>query len=79
MEQQFPVTVSTEEQLYHFSIVDYAHREGDRCKFEVFQNGTLVASFEPDYREYLRICKNPGGLDRKVLYMVADQIEAYHL
>ena len=77
--EKFTINVSKDKEIYQFEVVDYPHHEGERCKFEVFRNGQYVAGFEPDAHEYLKICKNPGRLDPKVLYLLADQIEAYHL
>ena len=77
--EKFTISISKDQEIHHFEVIDYPHHEGERCKFEVFQNGKYVAGFEPDAHEYLRICKNTGNLDNEVLYLLADQIEAYHL
>lgn len=77
--EKFKIDVSQDKEIFHFEVLDYLHHEGEKCKFEVFMDGKLVAAFEPDAHEYLRICKNPGNLNEEILYMVADQIEASHL
>jgi hypothetical protein len=51
----------------------------DRCEFEVFDGSKLVCTFEPNEDEYIHICRNQGGLDEEVVYLIADQIEQHHL
>ena len=75
---KFEVNVTRADETYHFEVIDYMHHSGEQCKFKVFRDGKLVASFEPDANEYIRICRNQGGIDEEVLYMVADEIEHYH-
>jgi hypothetical protein len=77
MMDKFPITVRKENEVYHFDVIDYVHHTGERCQFEVYQNGRLVASFEPDAQEHLQVCKNSGNLDEALLHLVADEIETY--
>ncbi|RYY34063.1 MAG: hypothetical protein EOP46_14635 [Sphingobacteriaceae bacterium] len=73
------ISVIKDKQTYDFEVHDYAHHDGDKCKFEIFDDGKMVAAFEPDNHEYLRICKNPGKLDEEVLHLIADKLEAMNL
>ena len=61
-----------------FEVRDYLHHEEDRCKFEVFQDGKMLVSLEPD-EDSLRICKNPGRLDVETIHLIIDKIEYYYL
>ncbi|RVT97288.1 hypothetical protein EOD41_19175 [Mucilaginibacter limnophilus] len=73
------ISVAKDKQVYEFEVHDFAHHEGERCKFEVYDQGTFIAAFEPDDHEYLRICKNPGKVDQEVLHLIADKLESMHL
>ncbi|MBK0378922.1 hypothetical protein [Mucilaginibacter segetis] len=77
MENYF-ITVSKDKKTHCFEVGEYLHHDGERCKVRVFENGTMVASFEPDEHQCLHICKNPGGVDEEILHLLADQIEAHH-
>jgi hypothetical protein len=74
----FPITVSKDKAVHHFEVGEHPHHSGEGCKFRVYEHGVFVAAFEPDSNEFLHICKNPGGLDEEILYLLADQIEAHH-
>jgi hypothetical protein len=76
--ENYPITISTDKEVHHFEVGEYAHHEDDKCKFRVFENGAFVASFEPDAQDFLHICQNPAGLDEELLYLLADEIEAHH-
>ncbi|RYE39336.1 MAG: hypothetical protein EOP48_25910 [Sphingobacteriales bacterium] len=76
--KNYPVSISVDKQLHHFEIGEYPHHSGESCKVKVFQEGKLVASFEPDAYNYLHICQNPGKLDEELLHLLADLIEARH-
>jgi hypothetical protein len=76
--ENYPITVSKDKVIHHFEIGEYLHHDGESCKVKVFENGQLVASFNPDEHQLLHICQNPGGLDEELLYLLADQIEAHH-
>ena len=74
---QFTIEIEKDESKLNFQIIDYAHNDDDnRCKFEVFTNGKMVASFEPDSRGFLHICKNSGEIDESILHLIADKIES---
>jgi hypothetical protein len=75
--ERFPITVKKEDDIYRFEVVDYVHHDKERCQFEVYQNGQLVASFEPDRQDHLEVCANKGRLDETLLHMIADEIETY--
>lgn len=64
--------------ILNFEVRDYPHHENDACKFEVYTDGELVVSFEPDKYGHLHICKNPGKVNNEVLYELAQEIEKYH-
>ena len=77
---KFLVTVAQDEEVYHFEVQEYLHHEDDdKCKFEIYNEGQLVAGLEPDKHEYLKICKNPGKVDEGVLHLIIEQLEAYNL
>lgn len=75
--ERFPIKVTRDSEEYVFEVVDYVHHSGDRCKFEVFIHGELVASFEPDRNDHLQVCRNAGELDDELLHLVADEIETF--
>lgn len=76
--ENYPISISVDKEIHHFEIGEYLHHNGESCKVKVFQEGKLVASFEPDDHNYLHICQNPGKLDEELLHLLADQIEAHH-
>lgn len=77
---KFEIEIVKDTSRLHFEVVDYAHNEDDdRCKFEVLKEGKLVASFEPDHRGFLHICKNCGVVDEETLHLIADKLEALDL
>jgi hypothetical protein len=76
--ENYPISISIDEQVHHFEIGEYLHHNGETCKVKVFQDGKLVASFEPDAYNYLHICRNPANLEEQLLHLLADQIEAHH-
>jgi hypothetical protein len=55
------------------------HHDGDKCKYEVFNNGQFIASFEPGGHKILHICKDAGVMDEVLLYLVADELERYNI
>lgn len=77
--EKFEISVTLDDQNYHLEVRDYMHHEGDQCKYEVFNNGQFIGSFEPDGHKVLHICKNPGVVDEALLHQVADQLEGYHI
>ena len=76
--ENYPISISIDKQVHHFEIGEYLHHNGQSCKVKVFQEGLLVASFEPDAYNFLHICQNPGKLEEELLHLLADQIEAHH-
>jgi hypothetical protein len=77
--EKFSISVSRDTEVLTFEVADYLHHEGDKCKFEVYQQGVFVAGFEPDAHQYLHVCKNPGNVEEEVLHLIADKIESYNL
>ena len=77
--ERFNISVTNKKETLNFEVADYLYHQEDQCKFEIFKNGTMVASFEPDRNEHLRICKNPGNIPEEILHMVADKIGSMHL
>jgi hypothetical protein len=75
--ENYPITVSVDEQVHQFEVGEYLHHD-EHCKFKVFENGTFVASFTPDDHDFLQICQNPGGVEKEILHLLADKIEAHH-
>jgi hypothetical protein len=78
METNYPISVSVDQKTYHFEVGEYLHQDGERCKFKVFKEGMLVASFEPDRHQLLHLCQNQGKVEEQILHLLADQIEARH-
>ena len=76
--ENYTVTVSIDKEIHHFEIGEYLHHNGEQCKYKVYQQGKLVAGFEPDRQHILHICQNPAGLYEELLHLLADQIEARH-
>jgi hypothetical protein len=75
----FKISVKKDDETLAFEVADFMHHEGEQCKFEVYQQGQMVAGFEPDSHKFLRICKNPGNVDEETLHLIADKIEALNL
>lgn len=74
--ENYPIKISLDKQIHHFQVGEFAHHDETRCRYRVYENGELVASFEPDAQNFLHICQNPAGLDEELLYLLADEIEA---
>jgi hypothetical protein len=75
---QFIVPVRKQDHVLNFEVRDYPHDEEHTCKFEVYLEDRFVASFEPDNRGHLHICKNPGNIEEETLYSISGEIEKYH-
>lgn len=73
----FSIIVRKNDEILRFEIVDYVHHNSSRCQFEVYLNGILVASFQPDLQDHLYICKKQGHIDEDLLNLLADEIESY--
>lgn len=74
--EHYPITISHDKEIHHFQVSEHPHHDGERCKYRVFENGNFVVSFEPDAQNFLHICQNAAGLNEKLLYELADHIEA---
>ena len=74
--EKFEISVAGTDELFKFQVVNNG---ADKCEYEVFAGGQLVAVFEPNEDEYIHICRNPGGLDEEVIVQIADRIEAHYL
>jgi hypothetical protein len=61
--ENYPITISVDKEIHHFEVGEYLHNDGTSCKVKVFQQGKLVASFQPDDHSYLHICQNPGKIE----------------
>jgi len=72
----YPITISHDKAVYHFEVGEFPHHDETKCRYRVYENGELVASFEPDAQNFLHICQNTAGLEEELLYLLADQIEA---
>jgi hypothetical protein len=72
------LSITKDDETFQFEINDYPHHEHMHCKFDVFQNGQLVAGLNPDEHHILHICKDTGVVDPEVLNLLADEIEAHH-
>lgn len=72
-------SITANNQVYKFELAEYPHHEDEQCKFEVFQNGELIAGFEPDRNEVVRLCKNPGKVGLSLLHQIAKHLEHYQV
>lgn len=73
--ETYTVTLRDGETVHHFEVGEYLHHDEERCKYRIYENGTYVASFQPDGQHYLHVCQNPAGLDDELLYRLAEHIE----
>ncbi|MVN92613.1 hypothetical protein [Mucilaginibacter aquatilis] len=71
------IDIKAGKHTHHFEIAEYPHHSHERCKINVYEEGKLVAGFEPCNNEYLKLCSNLGNVSEKVLHLLADRIEAY--
>jgi len=74
---QYTIALDLGSQRHTFQISEHPHITGS-CKYYIYQNGTFVASLEPDGQDFLHICRNPANLDIEILHLLAEQIEARH-
>jgi hypothetical protein len=72
--EKFEIKVNGAEDVFYFEVQILRQ---EHCIYQVYENGALVAIFEPDEEEYLHICDNPGGLDEEVIYQIGLKIEAH--
>lgn len=77
--EKFEISVKTSSGARHFEIKDYMHHDGELCKYEAFENGEFVASFEPDAHKHLHVCKNGNVLSDDLLDQIATELERYHI
>ena len=77
--EKFEISVTQNNEHHHFEVRDYMHHDGDKCKYEVYQEGEFVVSFEPGHHKILHICKNPGIINDDLLHLIAEQLERYNL
>jgi hypothetical protein len=75
--EDYIITVSHDKVVHRFKISEYPHHDGERCKYKVFEHGAFVASFEHDSQQFLHVCQNTGGIDKELLYELADLIETH--
>jgi hypothetical protein len=69
------ISVKHYKKTYNFDVGEYPHHDQLRCKFNVYYQGKLVASFAPDRQHLLQLCKNYGNLREPLLNLIADKIE----
>jgi len=76
--ENYALKIAVDKDIHCFEVAEYPHAGNESCKYKIYQQGTFVASFEPDRQNILHICQNPAQLDEELLYLLADQIEAMH-
>ncbi|PTR01081.1 hypothetical protein C8P68_101312 [Mucilaginibacter yixingensis] len=76
--EKINITIAADKVVYSFEVADYPHHQHNHCKFEIFQDGKLVAGFDPDAQHILHICNNKGHLSEDVLHLLAHEIERFH-
>ncbi len=77
--EKFEISVKTAAGLRHFEIKDYMHHDCEMCKYEVFENGEFIGSFEPNEHRHLQVCKDAGVLKQHLLDQIATELERYHI
>ncbi|MFD0792727.1 hypothetical protein ACFQZX_03805 [Mucilaginibacter litoreus] len=73
--EKFNLKIKYNKQDLQLEVKEYIHHSHQRCKLEVYQDDKLLVSFNPDDHETLSVCQNPGGLDDKLVHLIADTIE----
>ncbi|MFW0715565.1 hypothetical protein [Pedobacter sp. N23S346] len=76
--EKYNIKYDADETAYEFLVGQFPFRDGETCKYNVFYEGKMVASFEPDRNNLLNICKNDSGFDEELLSQLADEIEYRH-
>ncbi len=56
--ENYQISIGLDKQIHQFEVGEYPHHNGEGCKVKVFQQGKLLASFEPDAHNYLQICSH---------------------
>lgn len=74
---RFNLQITSDGATYDFEVIDFAADEDYRCKFEIYRKDRFVASFEPDSRGFLHICKNEGAVEEPILHLIADKLEGF--
>lgn len=77
--EKFEISVNTTNGNRHFEVKDYMHHDGESCKYEVFENGQFIGSFEPDPHHHLHICKDAGIVQAPILHSIAEHLERYNI
>jgi hypothetical protein len=75
--ERFDISIKQGKEEVAFEVREYLHHDSEKCKIEVFRDDALVVSFNPDPHEHLSVCQNPGNLDKKLVHLIADQLEKY--
>ncbi len=75
--EKFEISFKTNKGIRHFEVKDYMHHDANSCKYEVFENGRFVASFEPDSYKHLHVCQEAGILQGNMLDVLATELERY--
>lgn len=74
---KFSIDIIKDKEKLQFDVIDFANSEdGTHCKFEVYNNNKMIASFEPDDYGFLHICKNNHEVDEETLYLIAGKLES---
>lgn len=76
---RFEIEIVNDNKNISFEVLDFVHDDDNRCKFEIYREGKMVASFEPDAKGFLHICKNCGEVDEPTLHLIADKLELMNL
>lgn len=79
--EKFEISLTQDNNNHHFEVLDYMHHNGNEghCKYEVFDQGQFIGSFEPGTHHHLQICKNPGLVNESLLHLIAQELERYHI
>jgi hypothetical protein len=64
--------------MQRLQVQDYADGADRPCKFEVFDNGKLMLSLEPDSGSF-KVFSNPDNINEKVVDKVICAIEGHYL
>ncbi len=77
--EKFEISVKIGPDKRHFEIKDYMHHDCEMCKYEVYEDGQFIGSFEPDQQKHLHVCKDAGVLKQEILNKIATELERYHV
>lgn len=76
--ENYTIDIRTGKKVHQFEIGEFLHEDGESCKIRIFLEGRFVANFRPDAHGYLHVCQNPGKIEERLLYLLAEEIEAHH-